>query len=233
MIKVDHIEVFNFEGAIRGMRNPLNSWAKSDSYYGFDCKKCKLQNEEGTCMPLDGLCDKYPGFVVGPNDLGLMKKLYKAGPEHRKFMRQLMISMDIESNQPWWLQFDTMKVGITKNSCSKMHKIHVKEFDKEDFSCEGIIECGGMVSDCFGEVLNTLEFLRNTFNATGEKKYWRAMIELLPSGYNLRATVTMNYENAVTIIRQRTGHKMFEWNEFVKVLKDLPYMKEIIGEENE
>ena len=209
MIKVENVEVFNFEGAIRGMRNPMNSWDKSDSWFDSDNSK---------------------RFEIGNDDLSLMKKLYKGGSEHRKYLRQIFVSMDITCNQTWWAEFDTYKVGVTRDSCSKMHRIHVKEFTPDDFSTEGIDEVGGRTKEVFDIVLEELERLRNLFNETQEKKYWRAIIDLLPMGYNLRATVTMNYENAINMIRQRTGHKMIEWNQFVDVLKGLPYMKEITEE---
>ena len=200
MIKVENIDVWGFEHAIRGMRNPLNSWSKSDSQ----------------------------GDVVGEKDIDLMRRLFKGGTEHRKYARQIMVSMDITSHHTWWTEFDTYKIGVTRNSCSKMHKIHVKEFLAEDFSTEGISECGGKTVDVFATVLVELERLRVLFNETHEKKYWRAIIELLPMGYNLRATVTMNYENVFNIVKQREGHKVYEWNEFVDVLFGLPYVTDIL-----
>lgn len=217
MIKVENIDVWGFEHAIRGMRNPKNSWDKSDSYdYGDD---------------FDGGYSEYGlgGFSVGTDDLSLMKRLYKAGTEHRKYLRQIFVSMDITTNHTVWAEFDTYKVGVTRNSCSKMHKIHVKEFVPDDFSHEGIDAVGGHTKEVFEKVVEELEWLRTMFNTTHEKKYWRAIIDLLPMGYNLRATVTMNYENVVSIIKQRSEHKMDEWNDFVKILRDLPYIEEIIG----
>ncbi len=205
MIKVENIDVWGFEHAIRGMRNPLNSWDKSDSYPAAD----------GEC------------YAIGRNDLDLMRRLFKGGTEHRKYARQIMVSMDITSHHTWWAEFDTYKIGVTRNSCSKMHRIHIKEFVTEDFSTEGISECGGKTIDVFVSVLMELERLRVLFNETHDKKYWRAIIELLPMGYNLRATVTMNYENVFNIINQRDGHKVDEWNEFVEVLLGLPYVRDI------
>ena len=204
MIKIENIKVYNLARAVYSARNPMNSWARSDS---------DLEND-----------------VLGPNDLDLAKRLYAAGTEHRKYLRQIHVSMDIVSNHIFWAEFDTYKVGVTRNSCSKMHRIHVKGFSADDFSHEGIDEVGGAIKRHFNVTLDALESLRLKFNETQEKKYWRAMLELLPMGYNLRATVTMNYENVVTIIRQRTGHKLDEWNTFVSVLRNLPYVKEIIGE---
>lgn len=203
MIKVENISVYNIARAIYSARNPLNSWNKSDS---------DLKND-----------------IVGDKDLDLAKRLYKAGTEHRKYSRQIMVSMDITTNHIVWAEFDTYKVGVTRNSCSKMHKIHVKGFVPDDFSHEGISEVGGFAEEHFAKTLEVLEKLRVLFNETHEKKYWRAMLELLPMGYNLRATVTMSYENVFNIIRQRSNHKMFEWIEFTNILKELPYVKEIMG----
>ena len=196
MIKVENIYTYNLARAIYSARNPLNSWNKSDSDLEKD--------------------------IIGQNDLDLMRRLYKAGPEHRKYLRQIFVSMDITTNHTVWAEFDTYKIGVTRNSCSKMHQIHVKEFTMGDFSCEGIDEVGDVVKEHFEKTIKVLEWLRVKFNETHEKKYWRAIIDMLPMGFNLRATVTMNYENVVNIIRQRENHKMFEWNEFVDTLKDLP-----------
>ena len=206
MIKIENIDVYGFETAIRGMRNPKNSWDKSDS-------KWKIFTPE------------YPNlseakYVIGKNDLDLMKRLYKGGTEHRKYARQIWVGMDIVTNHIVWAEFDTYKIGVTRDSCSKMHKIHVKSFERDDFSHEGIDEVGGFAEEHFAKTLEVLEKLRVLFNKTHEKKYWRAMLELLPMGYNLRATVTMSYENVFNI--------MFEWIEFCNILKTLPYVKEIM-----
>ena len=215
MIKVEHIETFNFEGAIRGMRNPLNSWDKSDSAY--------ISNGQIT----ENL------IRIGGNDLSLMRKLYKAGTEHRKYLRQIFVSMDITAPIFWWKEMDTYKVGTVANSCSTMHKIPAKEFDINDFSHDTVEELEGeeynMAWQNWINTINELNYFRVKFNETKNKLYWRQMIEKLPSSYNQRRTLTMNYENVVTIIKQRTGHKLDEWNEFVKVLRDLPYIQEITG----
>lgn len=213
MIKVENIDVYGFRTAIRGMRNPKNSWDKSDS---------------GMKWVGNNIFD-HQEFTAGKNDLDLMRRLYKGGTEHRKYSRQIYVGMDITTNHIVWAEFDTYKVGVTRNSCSKMHKIHVKEFVPDDFSHEGISEVGGFAEEHFHKTLEVLEKLRVLFNETHEKKYWRAMLELLPMGYNLKATVTMNYENVFNIIRQRSNHKMFEWIEFTNILKELPYVKEIMG----
>lgn len=225
MIRIENIDVYGFESAIRGMRNPLNSWDKSDSFYCgdvSDCNSCRF--DDVGCSHID-----YGDYVIGENDIDLMQRLFKGGTEHRKFMRMINVTMDITAHHTWWSEFDTYKVGTVRNSCSKMHKIHVKEFVKDDFSTEGIDECGGRTVEVFEIVKDELERLRKSFNETKEKKYWRAIIELLPMGYNIRATVQMNYEVAYNIIKQRKGHKLNEWHELAKVLLNLPYMKEIIG----
>ena len=216
MIAISDVDVWGFEHAIRGMRNPMNSWDKSDSYF------------DGYLL-VDGQERYKAGYIIGENDGDLMHRLFKAGPEHRKYMRQIMVSMDIVSHHAWWTEFDTYKVGVTRNSCSKMHKIHVKEFVPDDFSHEGLTEVGGKYLEHFQNTVVVLEELRQLFNKTKEKKYWRAIIELLPMGYNMRATVTMNYENAANMIRQRTGHKLDEWNVFVVTLLNLPCMDSIIN----
>lgn len=234
MIKVEHIKVFNLEGAVRGMRNPMNSWDKSDSFmcddeHCCDCEHCEY-DEHFKCKhysyDIDG---NYSGFILGESDLKLMRNLYKAGPEHAKFMRQIFVSMDITCNHFWWQEFDTYKVGVTRNSCSKMHKIHVKAFEADDFSHEGIYQVGGDIKEHFKKTLEKLEWLRQAFNATHERLYWRAMLELLPMGYNIKATVTMSYANAANMINQREGHPVAEWNDFIQVLKDLPNLAVIMG----
>lgn len=213
MIKVENIDVYGFETAIRGMRNPKNSWDKSDSGYDFSYEGLPFMHN----------------YEIGKKDLDLMRRLYKGGTEHRKYSRQIYVGMDITTNHIVWAEFDTYKVGVTRNSCSKMHKIHVKGFVPDDFSHEGISEVGDFAEEHFHKTLEVLEKLRVLFNETHEKKYWRAMLELLPMGYNLKATVTMNYENVFNIIRQRSNHKMFEWIEFTNILKELPYVKKIMS----
>lgn len=219
MIKVENIEVFNFEGAVRGMRLPMNSGAKSDSKWVEDWTA-------GQTKP------GYKEYVIGDNDLDLMQRLYQAGTEHRKYLRQIFVSLDVTGPLYWWSEMDTFKIGVTRNSCSKMHKIHSKEIELSDFSFEDYeIEDEGInIKDCFINVIADCEMLRKKYLETKDKKYWRALIQLLPESYNQKATLTMNYENVVNIIHQRTGHKLDEWNEFVKILKGLPYIKEITEE---
>ena len=210
MILVDNVEVFNFEGAIRGMRNPMNSWDKSD-----------------TTLELVLRHDKEHAHIevnIGENDLDLMRRLYKAGTEHRKYLRQIFVSMDITAPLYWWKEFDTYKVGTVANSCSTMHKITAKEFELDDFSHEQLIPPSE------GVLINLIALLneyRRQYLETKHKFYWWQLIQLLPSSYNQRRTVTMNYENVMTIINQRTGHKLDEWNNLIKELKQLPYIEEI------
>ena len=164
-------------------------------------------------------------YEIGKNDLDLMRRLYKAGSEHRKYLRQICVSMDITAPLYWWKEFDQYKVGTTTNSTSTMHKIHAKEFTLEDFSIEHLNE--DVVEKPFNTIIDCLNFFRGLYLQSKDKDDWWQMIQLLPSSYNQRRTVTMNYENVVNMVHQRTGHKLDEWNEFVEILKDLPYVKEI------
>lgn len=217
MLKVENVEVWGFEHAIRGMRNPLNSWAKSDSY------KTHIEDAE-TLQTADF------EFFVGEKDLELMQKLCKAGPEHRKFMRQIFVSLDITAPLYWWKEMDTYKVGTVANSCSTMHKIADKEFTLDDFSHEHIgdvANCDPVYYDMLDYVIQTLNEARSCFLDTHDKKYWWQMIQLLPMSYNQKRTITTNYENALTIIKQRTGHKLDEWSVLIEKLLELPYLKEI------
>lgn len=204
MIKIEHVETFGWETAVRGLRNPLNSWERADS--------SSLKDYEGYSI----------GYMVGPDDKRLMTSLVKAGTDHSKFMRMIGIGMDITSHQVWWAEFDTYKVGTVRNSCSKMHTIHIKSFEPGDFSHEGIDEVGGTTKAQFMNTLAELEHLRVLFNETKEKKYWRAIIELLPSGYNIRATVTLNYAVARNQYHARKNHKLDEWHDYCKMLEALP-----------
>ena len=227
MIKVENVDVWGFEHAIRGMRNPKNSWAKSDSYMGYDCHKCGRIDREGSCEPKKHDCSEYLGIEIGPNDLDLMRRLFRGGSEHRKYLRQIFVSMDITAPLYWWKEFDTYKVGTVANSCSTMHKIAAKEFELDDFSTEHLT---GHSTDILSLLIGDLNVYRNVYLKTKNKNEWWQLIQLLPSSYNQKRTVTMNYENAVTMIHQRTGHKLDEWNEFVETLKSLPYISEIMSE---
>lgn len=212
MIKVENIETWGFEHAIRGMRNPLNSWSRSDSHAG-----------EPDCFENCGNCT-LGEFFVGENDLKLMRQLYVGGQPHRKYLRQIFAVMDITAPLYWWKEFDTYKVGTTANSCSTMHKIAAKEFTVEDFSVEHLLAENTVY---FGKTIERLNNARNKFLETKDKRYWRQMIQLLPSSYNQRRTVSMTYENVMNMLDYREGHKLDEWREFCKILRQLPYVEEI------
>jgi hypothetical protein len=203
MIKVDNCDIWGFEHAIRGMRNPLNSWDRSDSMPGGEA-----------------------GYQIGENDLDLMHRLYSAGSEHRKYLRQIMVSMDITAPLYWWKEFDTYKVGTTANSCSTMHKIHAKEFELDDFSHEHLTENSKLTMQVTIDMMNAY---RDKYLKDKEREDWWQMIQLLPSSYNQKRTVTMNYENVMNMINQRKNHKLDEWKDFVKTLKKLPYIEDIRG----
>ena len=202
MIKIKILNIIGFEEAIHGMRNPMNSWNKSDS------------------------ASEITGFCIGKNDLNLMKSLFKAGSEHRKYDRMIQVYMDITAPLYWWKEFDTYKIGTVTNSCSTMHKIHSKEFVLDDFSHEHLLEL-----DVLNTVIGYLNHYRNEFLITKDKKCWWQMIQMLPSSYNQKRTVMLNYEVCARIIEQRQNHKLDEWLQFVDVLKKLPYMKDIAGKE--
>lgn len=222
MIQVENIETMNFAAAIRGMRNPMNSWAKSDSEE--DVGRCDYCIYRGDSRCNDRVFCPVT-FVAGPADLGLMRRLAAAGPEHRKFMRQIFVSMDITAPLYWWKEFDTYKVGTTANGCSTMHKLTAKRFTLEDFSTDHIEpECTHVITT----VIAALNEMRDEYLKTNDKGLWYTMVQLLPSSYNQRRTVTMTYENAFNIIQQRSGHKLQEWLDFVNVLLGLPYMGDLV-----
>lgn len=232
MIKIMHLGTYGWETAIRGMRNPLNSWDKSDSAYcrgaSALCDYCDIYPGEDT--PCFASSERGNRYILGKNDLALAKSLIRAGNDHSKFLRMIGISMDITSNQVWWAEFDTYKVGTARNSCSKMHTIHIKSFEPDDFSHEGIDAVGGNTKECFLNTLKELERLRILYNRTKDRMYWRAIIELLPSGYNLRATVTLNYAVARNQYRARKAHKLDEWHTYCAALERLPYAELITME---
>jgi hypothetical protein len=237
LIKLEKTYVFGWEAAIRGMRNPMNSWDQSDSGYcvQMPCSECAMnENKE---VDLDGvavscICPDNIDYVIGDNDLKLMKSLSKAGNDHAKFLRMINVTFDVTCHHAWWAEFDTYKVSTVRNSCSKMHKIHVKEFVKDDFSTEGIDSLNiDYVTDTFERVVDTLEYLRNKFNETHDKRYWRAIIEILPMGYNIKATIQLNYQVLKSMYFARKNHKLDEWREFCKWCETLPYFKELIFQE--
>ena len=202
MIKIERTSVMNFDNAIRGARNPMNSWAKLDSAY----------NENGE-------------FVFGENDLDLARRLAHAGSDHRNFLRQIFVSVDITAPLYWWKEFDTYKVGTVANSCSTMHKIHSKEFSREDFSCDRLDEPALAMLD---SVIAFLEAERCKFNETKDKQAWHNMIQLLPSSFNQMRTVSMNYEVLINIYYARRHHKLAEWHTLCEEIEKLPYAKELI-----
>lgn len=233
MIKVENISVTGFDAAIRGMRNPINSWEKSDSYEAVDCGKCGLVEEKGFCNKEDriGRCYKFACYSIGKNDLDLMWRLFKSGTEHRKYLRMIHVTMDIVAPLYWWKEFDTYKVGTTANSCSTMHKLTAKEFEQDDFSVEHLDKDSIIM---FTNVIDWLNIYRRRYLTYRSKNDWWQMIQMLPSSYNQRRTVDFDYETVVSIISQRTGHKLDEWNHLVETLKDLPYVQEIMkGSEKE
>lgn len=230
MIKLEHTEVVGWEAAIRGMRNPMNSWDKSDSGLGCDeypnesCRSCGIHDDSYSWCP----GNKY--FKLGPNDFNLMQNLCKAGTDHRKFMRMLIVYADITAPLYWWKEFDTYKVGTVANSCSTMHKIAAKEFMLEDFSIEHLNE--DVVKSPFKTIIDCLNFFRGLFIQHKDKEDWWQMIQLLPSSYNQKRTIMLNYEVLRNMYHARKNHKLDEWHDFCAWIETLPYAKElIIGEE--
>lgn len=205
MIKFNNTEIFNFDGAIRGMRNPLESWSKSDSHY--ECND-KISNSE---------------FIIGENDLGLMKKLINSGSDHSKFMRQIMVSVDIIAPDYYFKEFSTYKVGTVENSSSTIHKIMSKEFIKDMFSMENVHD------DIIEEQLRLLNIYRNEYLKNKDKEVWKALIQLLPMSFNYTRTCTLNYAVLRNMYHSRKNHKLSEWSEgFVEWVSMLPYAKELI-----
>lgn len=230
MLKVEHTEVMNFDGAIRGMRNPLNSWDKSDSYYGCCGEKCE------DCCHQEKCGKSYFEYHIGSNDLDLMKRLVKAGSSHRKFIRQIFVSVDITAPFYWWKQFDQYKIGVVTNSESTMHCIHAKPFTLDDFSCERLITCddceqGDMVPfEALQMMVMVLNQYRLKYIETKDKNYWYQMIQLLPNSYNQKRTVTFDYENLRNMYHERKNHKLDEWHTFCEWISSLPYSELITME---
>lgn len=239
MIKIENCEVLGWEHAIRGMRNPLNSWDKSDSEFirdpDYGCSgNCP-------CEDIDGHCDC---CFIGANDLDLMKRLRNAGTDHRKFMRMITVYVDITAPLYWWKEFDTYKVGTVANSCSTMHKIHEKELTMEDFSCEHLYagdDIDGMYysttaeeeftsNDVLKVVIEALNNYRKQYLKTKDKKDWWQMIQLLPSSYNQKRTVMLNYEVLANMYKSRRNHKLDEWKDLCKWIEGLPYSELITGQ---
>lgn len=219
MIKIENPRTYGWMSAVHGMRNPMNSWDKSDSY--------ETHGEYGD------------QFFFGENDLALAKKLVQSGPDHRKFLRQIMVSMDITAPLYWWKEYDTYKVGTVANSCSTMHKIHEKEFTLDDFSHEHLVKDGiSLLLRIIDDLNDVRELYLNYDEVAGsgdcceeiicKKDVWWQMIQLLPSSYNQLRTVTLTYENLLNIYRARKDHKLDEWRKFCEVIAELPYFKDFI-----
>ena len=230
MLKIENFKVLGWEHAIRGMRNPMNSWEKSDS--GWEPQFDTVQG------PVAG------EFIIGSNDYTLMKNLRNAGTDHRKFMRMITVYLDITAPLYWWKEFDTYKVGTVANSCSTMHKIHAKEFEESDFSVEHLFDAeseGIEFPIIYGKehspiwslhvTIRMLNFYREKYLKTKDKKYWWQMIQLLPSSYNQKRTVMLNYEVLANIYKSRRNHKLDEWHTLCDWIEELPYSELITGKE--
>ncbi len=202
MIKIERTSVMNLENAIRGARNPLNSWNRMDSAY----------DEDGN-------------FALGENDLSLAVRLAKAGSDHRKYLRQIFVSVDVTAPLYWWKEYDTYKVGTVANSTSTMHKIHAKPFSRDDFSCDRMSDTA---LECLDNIIKVLEDRRKKFIETKDNMYWHDMIQLLPSSYNQMRTCTLNYENLINIYYARRNHKLPEWHTYCDWIASLPYATELI-----
>lgn len=274
-MKFEHTEVFNFEGALRGMRNPLNSWAKSDSIFSIECehegmyhsdevadawadyrlKDATFATEEQRDEEWERVRDEaqswlwdngmtfmnadhhYTANYIGPNDMDLCRRLINGGPEHRKFLRQIFVSIDITAPLYWWKEFDTYKVGTTANSTSTMHKlastpITLDCFETDDLSDMGLeLPMRGItpnLQEWTNAVVDGCEALRQKYLETKDKRYWKELIRWLPNGWLQTRTVTMNYENLRSMVHQRMGHKLSEWHTFLEWANTLPYAKELI-----
>lgn len=223
-MKFERTDMWGFGHAIRGMRNPLASWNKSDSYpMIFD----------------DDEFSERGGYFIGENDMKLAQRLIKAGPEHRKFLRQIFVSVDITAPLYWWKEFDTYKVGTTANSTSTMHKLASTPITMECFECDDLVEDllvyenepyneNGLLGELFQHYIETLETLRWRFNETKDKRYWKELVRLLPESWLQTRTVTMSYENLYCVVDQRAGHKLTEWKSFIEWAHTLPYASSLI-----
>lgn len=234
MIKVENTDVYGFQHATKAARNPMNSWNKSDSDYCGDIKDCDgCQYAEYPNICNNPIADG-EDYVIGKNDLDLMQRLYKAGTEHRTYARMIYVWMDITAPLYWWKEMDRYGVGKSQVSTSTMHKIHANEFTLDDFSHEHLLEDGMSLLNRIIDELNSWRYIYLNGSAWCEpkdKRVWWQLIQLLPSSYNQKRTICMSYEVVFKIIKERTGHKLDEWNEFVEILKNLPYVKEIMGVE--
>lgn len=241
MLKIENTEIVGWEHAIRGMRNPKNSWDRSDS-----CTKGSVWCNE-FCGELSPFCDKESGLCVGPNDHNLMSQLADGGPVHAKYRRMIAVYVDITAPLYWWKEFDTYKVGTVANSCSTMHKIAAKEFTLEDFSCEHLMEWEDYESEAkmlkpdrlcnfkfyLMDTISALNNARDLYLQTDDKKYWWQMIQLLPTSYNQKRTIMLNYEVLSNIYKWRRNHKLDEWHTFCDWIEELPYSELITGRKDE
>lgn len=222
MITIKNVNVYGWESAIRGMRNPMNSWCNSDSKYVI-LNPCDV--EFGESLEIE--------YVIGKNNLKLMHNLAKAGNDHGKFARMITVTMDITAPLYWWKEFDTYKIGTVANSCSTMHKIHSKEFTLDDFSHEHLFDETNEMDEyenptiALSYIINILNHYRELFNKTKDKRYWWQMIQLLPSSYNQTRTVQFNYQVAYNMYNSRKNHKLDEWHELCDVIKNLPQFEDI------
>lgn len=229
MIKFENTEVMGWEAAIRGMRNPMNSWKKSDSEFDVQCCVCRSDDYDCNDCPVLDMQDK---TLIGKNDYDLMTKLRNAGTDHRKFMRMIAVYVDITAPLYWWKEFDTYKVGTVANSCSTMHKIAEKEFMIEDFSCEHLENSWLVHLKDTIKLLNEARDAYHWCNTDAKKEWWWQMIQLLPSSYNQKRTVMLNYEVLANIYKSRNNHKLDEWSVgFMDWIKSLPYSELITGKE--
>lgn len=235
MLKIENIDIIGFETAIRGMRNPMNSWEKSDTFFFCTSQGDIRKIGEGPNLELIS--------EIGPNDADLMMKLRNAGTDHRKFMRMITVYMDITAPLYWWKEYDTYKVGTVANSCSTMHKIASKEFTFDDFSHEKLIASVCMEIQeqhirispiqALWTTIECLNSYRDLYLKTKDKKYWWQMIQLLPSSYNQRRTVMLNYEVLANMYKSRKNHKLDEWRTFCEYIKAFPYSELITGKEED
>ncbi len=246
MIKLENFRVVGWEHAIEGMRNPMNSWAKSDSSFEETAETDILDFSENPDGEIKKMFVPFDALSVGPNDHELMMKLAAGGPVHAKYRRMIVVYVSITAPLYWWKEYDTYKVGTVTNSCSTMHKIHAKEFTLDDFSHEHLINivtvkdnlplCGKFITNPANVLLGVIDSLnvcRQAYLETNDKKYWWQMIQLLPTSYNQKRTVMLNYEVLVGMYESRKNHKLDEWREFCQWIEELPYSEIITGEKKD
>lgn len=249
MITIEKTNIFGWEATIRGMRNPMNSWEKSDSgsctgdkcFYTGECWNSYYQKKIDECplrvfdetgnSPMMKMEGGFNTYIIGENDMNLMKRLRNAGTDHRKYLRMIHVQADIIAPLYWWKEYDTYKVSTVANSCSTMHKIHVKEFELSDFSIEHLND--DVIKKPFKQIIDCLNFFRELYLQNKDKDDWWQMIQLLPTSYNQKRTVDLNYENLINMYHARKNHKLDEWREFCEWIETLPYSELIIGDKKE